>query len=82
MPKQLQTRRFLAIENFHSKSDRFLLEHPATGEPCALFISDAGGMALVLQEHGLVLQIGPHDTLCPGAFVCFGVGPSQFEETH
>ena len=63
--EELQAGGLLAVEDPHPEHDGVVLELPLAGEPAALVVGGAGGLALVLQGHRLVLQVGPHHALRP-----------------
>ena len=63
--EQLQTGGLLAVEDSHAEHDGVTLELALAGEAAALIVGGAGGLALVLQRHRLVLQVGPHHALRP-----------------
>ena len=63
--EQLEAGGLLAVEDAHAEHDGVILELSVAGEAAALVVGHAGGVALVLQWHRLVLQVGPHDALLP-----------------
>ena len=63
--EQLEAGGLLAVEDSHPEHDWVILELALAGEAAALVVGGAGGLALVLQGHRLVLQVGPHHALRP-----------------
>ena len=63
--EELEAGGLLAVKDSHSEHDGIILKLSVAGEAAALLVGDAGGVALVLQRHRLVLQVGPHHALLP-----------------